>query len=210
MGPKLTGDIKVGIKEAIRELINDDEFLDRMLTKVNEKLVVLEAAVNNNIDAIRKLEIQVENLQQSDKVNNICVYNLPEDENGNTTELFLKLCRDRLMLNITHENIVRCYRVGGKKDQPRPIIVRFGQYYMKENILKNVSKLKGTGIGIMEDLIRSRLILYKKAQEKLNRRSVFTRYGNIIARVNNKIQNIYNILDIDNLISVNVVEELVR
>lgn len=64
----------------------------------------------------------------------------------------------------------------------------------RKYILGNISEFKGAGIGIKEDLI-----LYKMAQEKLNRRSVFTRNGNLIAKVNNKIQKIDNIVDIDNM-----------
>lgn len=64
----------------------------------------------------------------------------------------------------------------------------------RKYILGNISKLKGAGKGIKEDLIS-----YKMAQEKLNRKSVFTRNGNLIAKVNNKIQKIDNIVDIDNM-----------
>lgn len=56
------------------------------------------------------------------------------------------------MITIERKNIVRCYRGGRKKDQTRPIIVKVGQYYMKKNILKNLFKLKGTGIGIMDHI----------------------------------------------------------
>lgn len=61
--------------------------------------------MKNIIDSIRKLEKQVENLQRSDEIINIYVYNLPKEENGNTTESFLELCRDLLMVTIERENI---------------------------------------------------------------------------------------------------------
>lgn len=65
----------------------------------------METAVKNIIDSIRKLEKQVENLQRSDEIINIYVYNLPKEKNGNTTESFLELCRDLLMVTIERENI---------------------------------------------------------------------------------------------------------
>lgn len=78
MGLKLPCDIDIIIKESLRKLSNADEFLDRMLTRVS-KLVKMETAVKNNIYSIRKFKIQVENLQQSNNINNICVNNSLKD-----------------------------------------------------------------------------------------------------------------------------------
>lgn len=62
MGPKPTGDIKNIVKDAIRELFSDEEFMNRVLNKINDKLIELEVAVNHNMEITKKLEGQIDNL----------------------------------------------------------------------------------------------------------------------------------------------------
>lgn len=42
----------------------------------------------------------------------------------------------------------------------------------------------------MEDLVKNQLSLYEKAPEKLDRKNVFTIYGNVIRKKDGKIQRI--------------------
>lgn len=51
----------------------------------------------------------------------------------------------------------------------------------------------------MEDLVKNRLSLYKKAQEKLDRKNAFTRYGSIFGRKDGKIRRIIDGDDLNTL-----------
>lgn len=53
-------------------------------------------------------------------------------------------------------------------------------------ILQNRKKLRGSKIIITEDLTKSRLTLFKLAQEKLGRRSAWTRDGTVWVQVGNE------------------------
>lgn len=196
MGPKPTGDIR---NIAIRELFSDEEFMNRVLNKINDKLIELQAAVNHNMEITKKLEGQIDHLQQTEKNNNICVYNFPERDNENIRQSFSEFCQNKLNIKMNNENIVKCFRMGNAKKGPRPIIIKFEQHYFKKNILRSVGKLKGTGIGIMEDLVKNRLSLYKRAQEKLDRKNVFTRYGSIFGKKDGRILRIISGDDLNTL-----------
>lgn len=184
-GPKPTSDIRNIVKDTIRELLSDEEFINRISNRINDKLIGLETAVNRNMDLTKKLEGQIEILQKNEKMNNICVYNFPEEVNQNISRSF-SFCKDKMNTQIKNEKIVKCCRTGSDNHRPRPI----KSYNFKENILKNDGKLSGTGIGIMEDLVKNQLSLYEKAPEKLNRKNVFTIYGNVIRKKDGKIQRI--------------------
>ncbi|XP_044750628.1 protein unc-13 homolog C-like [Coccinella septempunctata] len=200
MPPKTTGDIKNAIKDSLRELLCDEEFIGNLLAKVEEKLATFQKTVDKHTDAIRILEEKMDKVQQNEKVNNICVYNLPEEQDRDTREIFIQLCKDKMNIKIPQENIATCYRVGKVSEKPRPVIIKFQQYAAKKLVLKNVYKLKGTKVGIAEDLTKNRLILYRSAQELTYKQSVFTRYGNIYVKINEKVHKIPDVKSMKNLI----------
>lgn len=199
MGPKINSDIRSAMKEAIRDLINDEEFLDKLLSRISEKLDLIQTDVRKNTDKIKQLEIRVENMQQNEKVNNICVYNLPEEDHENVENKFLQICKENLGLDMTSRDIARCYRAGKKSERIRPIIVKFNSYHSKKEVMRNMQKLTGTGIGISEDLTKNRLVIYHAAGVKMNRKNVFTRYGNVFIRIGEKVQKIVDLASLERI-----------
>jgi len=199
MGPKPTADIKIAVKEALKEILTDDEFLNRLLSKVNDKLESLQKTVQQNTDTIKRLEGRLESMQQAEKVNSICIYNMAEENEGNLTQQFITLCKNKLKMEINRNNIIKCYRVGNNRDKPRPTIVKFEQYHTKFELLKNCGNLRGTKIGIMEDLTKSRLEIYQVAQQRFDRKNTFTRFGNVYVKVNNKIEKVSNLACLDTI-----------
>lgn len=200
MAPRREGDVRSAVKDSLRELLCDEEFINKVLAKVEEKLATIQKTVDKHTDSIRILEEKMDRFQQNEKVNNICVYNFPEEENRDTRETFIQLCKDEMNIEIPQENIVSCYRIGKDRSKPRPVIVKFEQYATKKLVLKNVGKLKGTKVGIAEDLVKNRLFLYRSAQEMTNRQSVFTRYGDVYERKDEKVHKISDIKSLTNLI----------
>lgn len=198
MGPKITGDIRNAIKDSLIEMLCDEEFVNKFLIKVNEKLEILQGTVVKNTEEIRAIHLKTDNLQQAEKINNICVYNLSEEQEGNLRENILQVFNDKMNLKVTKQDMVQCYRVGSKSNKPRPVIIRFERYHMKLSILKNCGKLKGTKIGIAEDLIKKRLNLYQTLRKNLGDKGlVFTRYGNIFVRMGDKVEKITNLDEIN-------------
>ncbi|XP_044751660.1 uncharacterized protein LOC123311656 [Coccinella septempunctata] len=189
MAPKNTTDIKAAIKESIIEILSDDEFINKLLIKINEKLDVIQSAVNDNSDKIELINKRMDNLMQAEKINNVCIFNLMENQEEKLLENLLKLFKDNMKVTLNKTDIARCYRVGVKKEKPRPVIVRFERYQTKLTIMKNCGRLSGTKIGIVEDLTKNRLELYRSLQRKCeDKKQVFTRNGNIYIKSENGVE----------------------
>ena len=109
------------------------------------------------------------------------------------------MCNEKLEVPVNSVDIVKCYRVGSKKNSNRPVIVRLDSQNKRNLLLKNKKKLKGQKIGVMEDLDKERLMLYKMAQEKTSRKAVFTMDGNIFVYWENRKHLIKNEIDLLNL-----------
>ena len=64
----------------------------------------------------------------------------------------------------------RTHRIGKKRDsssKPHPVIVKFMQYNIRENVFKSKKKkLKGKNISITENLIGNRMSVLNEAREK--------------------------------------------
>lgn len=197
MAPNKSADMKNIVKEALKELLCDDEFLNKLLSKMENKITQLEEEAAKNADKMKQLEGRIESMQQAAKINNICVYNLKEETNENLSGKILDLLNCKMKTQITRDDVVRCYRIGESGQKPRPVIIKFDKFQNKLNVLKNTSKLKGTKIGITEDLSKHRLNLYREATKKYDRKQMFTRFGNIFIRLDeNTIKRISSSEDI--------------
>lgn len=148
------------MKEALRNLVNNEKFLNKLLSKVNEKLEGIKTNVRVNSQKIEQLKRQIENMQQIEKVNNICVYNLAQEANENITFKFIHLCKEKLEIDMKTEarteDIVKCYRIGPMERANRPIIIKFSNSLIKKKLMKNAYKLKGSNSGFAEDMTKSR------------------------------------------------------
>lgn len=197
---KSGGDIKSIVQETIKELLNDEEFVNRIISKVTDRLKVLEKSVINIEKSVNQLENKVINIQQNEKINNICIYNLEEKQGRKLTEEVLQVLNENVKIPTKKEDIVKCYRVGNNDaGKIRPIVVKFERYQHKLRILKNAFNLKGTKLGISEELVRNRLELYKIATQKFTRKNVFTRNGNIFVRKEDTNHRIVNREELENL-----------
>lgn len=113
------------------------------------------------------------------------------------------MCRNNLNVDVSHDDIIKCYRVGKNKETPRPAIFKFEKLSTKNLILKNVGKLKGTTVGIAEDLMKKQLEVYRAAQKITNRKSVFTRFGNVFVKIDGKVHKISDISLLREIVGVN-------
>lgn len=197
---KASGDIKSIVQETIKELLNDEEFVNRIISKVTDRLKVLEEDVKKIEKSFNQLENKIINIQQNEKVNNVCIYNLEEEQGEKLTEKILRIFNENVKIPTRKEDVVKCYRIGNKNTgKYRPIVVKLERYQHKLKILKNAYNLKGTKIGISEELVRSRLELYKMAVQTFTRRNVFTRNGNIFIKREDTNYKITNKEELDGL-----------
>lgn len=89
MGPKISDDMKTALKEALKELLTDDDLIEKLLSKFTDKIHALQGTVNKQEIVIQPLEKRIQNLQQDSKMNNICIHNLNEEIGEKTPEKVL-------------------------------------------------------------------------------------------------------------------------
>ena len=84
---------------------------------------------------------------------------------------------------ITIRDIDRTYRLGKRKldnNVPRPIIVKFTRYNVRNKIFKSKKKLKGKTVCITESLTKRRVVELKKARKMRGFKNVWSHNGKIL------------------------------
>lgn len=140
---KEVDDLKNGVNKLQSTHKQDQDLLAHMTTDLQTKS-----------DRIKELEERCNNQEDQSRQNNLQFVGVEEqqDESWEQTAVHVtKLLEDKLQLpNIEME---RVHRVGQRVDlRPRPIIARFSRFCDREAVLRNASKLRGTGVYVNEDL----------------------------------------------------------
>lgn len=101
-------------------------------------------------------------------------------------EVIMRICKETMEIeNIQLEDISVAHRL--KADyNPRPIIVRFGRKEARYSVWKAKKKLKGTKIGINEDLTRETNLIYNRARKNEDIHSCWTWNGEVKFRLEDK------------------------
>lgn len=109
------------------------------------------------------LRVKLRHFEEKEKKNQVIVFGLKEETEDLLEERVLDLFVNTLKLNIESQDLDNIYRIG--TGSARPIIIRFVRYLNKLQILRNLSKLKNTGISIASDLTfeqqQDKKLLYK-------------------------------------------------
>lgn len=157
--------------EETRKLKND-------IMKTNEELVHMK----------RELALATDELEQYQRRASLRIFGVPECNNEDTDTLALSVFCDKLGLaHITRADVDRSHRVGKTKGtKPRPIIVKFVSYRVRNLIFMSKRKLAGSGVTIREDLTAERLKLLQAAIAKYGLRNVWTMDGRVIVKSENK------------------------
>ena len=86
------------------------------------------------------------------------------------TDDLIKNVATKVGVEVQDQDIDRSHRLGAPKPgRPRPIIVKFTRYNKRSELIKSRRKLRGTIIGIQEQLTPFNQWLLGKAQELIKR-----------------------------------------
>lgn len=97
-------------------------------------------------------------LERKVRSNNIVLFGVKEGEKENSSllEIVLNLFTDKIGVETTVKDINSVYRIGNEvENKSRPILVQFISNIKKGEIFKKAYKLKGTGLTISNDLIKT-------------------------------------------------------
>nr|CAH7745579.1 unnamed protein product [Callosobruchus chinensis] len=206
------GDIKVIIKETITELFADDNFINLLAGKLEQKLErrLCIPEMKEKVNELQKemvslkhqnsqLQGEVDKLNQHIKRKSLIIHGIKESSNEDIRNTVTKFFKDRLNTNIPSEELENCFRIGRKPNGKRPVLTTLRLQSTKWSLLKNRKALKGTGITITEDMTKANYNLLKKAKEQLGQENVWFYGGLIKGKLGSMKYTIENEDDIDRL-----------
>lgn len=191
----ISNNTKIYTNELQKQISRLKESIDNDLELVNEKIVILrkecddlklsvetiDEVHNNNINTAKGdfKELKKENnsmkkklreLEDRSRRNNLRIDGLSEHLNEtweDTEKKVLRVFREKLHIQ-SQLHIERAHRVGTlKDDRPRTIVLKMLEFKQKELILRNASKLKGTGIYINEDFCQETMEIRRKLKGEM-------------------------------------------
>jgi hypothetical protein len=136
----------------------------KLRSELEKKDREIESLRQHNIDLQEQIkrdsaefESSKNDAEQYSRRNNIRIQGVPDDDTKETslqtTEKVLKICNEKLKVNVTINDIDIAHRLGKwKENKNRPVIVKFVRRQQKNDLMKNTKVLKGTGIFINHDL----------------------------------------------------------
>ncbi|XP_054266933.1 protein unc-13 homolog C-like [Macrosteles quadrilineatus] len=134
-----------------------------------------------------RLVERTDDLEQYLRRDNIRIFGVKETKDEITDEIVVKLCREKLGVELSKDAISRSHRVGklqtpgdDGRERHRPIIVRFSTYRARRTVFDVKKRLKGTGVTIKEDLTHLRQQLYKQAVARFGVGNVWTQDGRVL------------------------------
>lgn len=195
------------IHRVLEKILNSSNFIEKIALKIGETILEkFQDSVNGLRSEVSQLKPQlletnnrVEQLEQFSRLNNLRLYGIPEQENENTDQTVIDICRNKLNINLSPNHIDISHRLKTQVNGIRPILVRLVNRSTKKNIFNKKSKLKGSKIVIKEDLIHSKLLLLKDAQKCVPLKSIWTNDCKIFVKIDNKIKVINSPDDIKTL-----------
>uniref|UniRef100_A0A1B6LX41 Uncharacterized protein n=1 Tax=Graphocephala atropunctata TaxID=36148 RepID=A0A1B6LX41_9HEMI len=125
---------------------------------------------------------RTDKLEQYQRRNNVRIFGIKESQGEDTDKLVVKLCREKLGVELPVTAVCRSHRVGRQprpaadgRELHRPIIVRFLSYRDRRLVFGAKKKLKGSGIVMKEDLTTRRLEVYRTVAAEHGPRQTWTR-----------------------------------
>ena len=102
-------------------------------------IAALQSELKNFNIKVEDLEKKIERQEQYSRRNCNIIHGLKEEKNESANDKVVKLFREELNEDVLLEDLDRTHRIGKKKDsssKPRPIIVKFARYNIREKVLK--------------------------------------------------------------------------
>lgn len=126
------------IKLSNIEIEKSMEFISNQYEEMSQKVTALETQCMKQEHIIDQLKDEVENLNRNAKITSIELRNAPCDLHETKQDLLkyiIKLC-ENMKLELNPTDIKDIYRIPGKPEANKPIIVSMSTVSIKQNVLK--------------------------------------------------------------------------
>lgn len=163
------------LKNKIKTVLNNCGSLQQKAVDLENKLEASKAQKLSLEVKVNELSLKLDDLEQYTRKFNLKIYGIPEKSEEDTEQIILDLAKC-LNVDLVPEDVDISHRVKKGNIQPRPIIVRFSNYYSKERMYHNRRKLRRANVReslrgaervyINENLTAQRASLSKKVRDK--------------------------------------------
>lgn len=139
-----------------------------LMTTLESKLKpILEENIQMKSE-IEKLQKRVDSFENQKRKSNLIIYGLKEEEKSSLELLstLKNIVQNELNIELFDQEITKIHRLGRVQGElPRPVLISFGNYWKRLEILKNKKKFKV--ISISEDFSKETREKRKALKEKL-------------------------------------------
>ena len=204
-----TMDLASSVHDELCKAIKDDDIINKLVSVIRTTLITeltpiitekvtqsidksIELQLKSRDDRIAALESKLDSItkqnddaEQYSRRNCIVFHGLPETDNENTDETIIKICREKMKIQIESKDLDRSHRLGRSNGgKPRGIIAKFANYnsrdkiYRARKVLRNCS---GTPVYIHESLTKMRSELFWKVKSSQAVKVAWTQDGRVYA-----------------------------
>ena len=190
---KVNEEIKISqikLRKSLDALWKKIDELETEIKNKNEKVLLLENRVEILEEEKESQGKEIDDLEQYSRRNCLLLHGVVETNAECTDDIIIKTCAEELGIDVKQEDLDRSHRLGKVKrndNKPRPIIVKFARYAVRNKVFSNKKKLKGKKLLITESLTVYRMKLLDEARQKYGVRNVWTYDGRVMYKENNKI-----------------------
>ena len=189
------------LESKIVQIEIENENLKKENTRLKKENIDMKEDIKNaNISATIALT-RTNNLEQHTRKDNIRLFGVPdENKNEKVEETIEKTVQilNKIGVSVSKADVSIAHRLGSFDiSKRRPIIAKFVKRTHKMQALQNRRKLKGSGIGISEDLTKENYTRMWKVKSHDNVETAWTKDGVIFAKLKSgdQIKRIINMED---------------
>lgn len=167
------------------DILKSLETQGQQLKKLEKKVSDLEVQLLTKDSRISQLELEVENLEQYSRKNNIEIHGVPARENEDLMQVVASIAQKLSLPVPTTEQIEAVHRIKAKSNLAPPILVRFFRRDVRDSWLGKRTVLKSEKIFINENLtarVKKLLWLSKCCAKEKAYKFVWARNGRVYAR----------------------------
>lgn len=170
----------------------------------------VQTKLDDSIERIKTLERKTNDTEerairneQYSRRSNIRITGLKETGGENSVKVAVKLFSEKLTITVNENDIDAAHRIPrADTSKPRPMIIKFLKRTDRDSVIKARSKLKGTGITIMEDLAKENQRLLVRVASKPGIVNTWSHNGKILAKLkDNSIHEITRHTDLNALVA---------
>lgn len=133
---------------------------------------------------IAEVQLSLDRLETRARSNCLIFKGIPEKQGEHNADMVCSILQEKLQISLdTTQSISSCYRLGAfSESATRPILVRFYDIKMRQDVWKNKTKFKGSPYSCSEYLTRTRQALFINTRKVFGIHSCWTQDGVIIIK----------------------------